>query len=122
MTLPNSIDIEEKLAQIDAYWTPHIVAELNGQYVKLAKLKGEFIWHSHEQEDEMFLVIKGNLQIKFRTHQIVIGPGQFAVVPKGIEHLPIAEEEVHVMLFEPMSTLNTGDKVEARTKTDLKKI
>ncbi len=98
------------------------MGELNGQHVKLAKLKGEFIWHSHENEDEMFLVIKGTLQMKFRDREEVLNPGEFIVVPRGVEHCPVAEEEVEVMLFEPASTVNTGEERNERTVTDLEQL
>lgn len=109
------IDLSEKLSLFNEYWQPKIVGELNGQYVKLAKLKGEFLWHSHENEDEMFMVIKGKLTIKLKDRDIVLSEGQFFIIPRGVEHLPVADEEVHVMLFEPQSVLNTGDKKNERT-------
>ncbi len=99
----------KKFAKFNDYWSPKIVGELNDSYVKLAKLKGEFVWHKHDNEDEMFLVIKGNLTIKLRDRDIHLQPGEFTIIPKGVEHLPIAKEEVHVMLLEPKTTLNTGD-------------
>jgi mannose-6-phosphate isomerase-like protein (cupin superfamily) len=111
-----TINISEKLDQIDDYWHPRLVAELNGQHVRLAKLKGEFVWHQHDSEDEMFLVIRGHLKIALRDKTIVIGEGEFVVIPRGVEHKPIAEVEVHVMLFEPAETLNTGDKVNDLTR------
>lgn len=91
------------------YWKPAIVGELNGQYIKLAKLKGEFCWHKHNYEDEMFLVLKGILIIKLRNSEIILKEGEFTIIPKGVEHLPIAEEEVEVLLFEPKTTINTGN-------------
>lgn len=103
------INIEEKLSLFNDYWNPRIVAELNGQHVKLAKLKGEFIWHKHENEDELFFVINGCLKILFRDKEVSINKNEFLIVPKGVEHKPIAEEEVSVMLFEPVATVNTGD-------------
>ena len=109
------VDLSEKLSLFNEYWQPKIVGELNGQYVKLAKLKGEFLWHSHENEDEMFMVIKGKLTIKLKDRDIVLSEGQFFIIPRGVEHLPVADEEVHVMLFEPQSVLNTGDKKNERT-------
>ncbi len=105
----NEVNIEEKLALSREYWSPKIVGELNGQHVKLVKLHGEFVWHHHEQEDELFLVVKGWLRIDFRDRQVWIERGEFIIVPRGVEHRPVAEEEVHVMLFEPASTLNTGN-------------
>ena len=118
----NTVNIAEKLSLFNDHWSPHIVGELNGQQVKLAKLKGEFIWHSHENEDEMFLVIKGLLQMKFRDRDEIIRPGEFIIVPRGVEHCPVAEEEVEVMLFEPASTVNTGEERNDRTVTDLKQL
>ena len=103
------IDIQEKLSQFKEHWTPKIIAELNGQYVKLAKIKGPFVWHSHEEEDELFYVVKGTLTMEFREGTETITEGQCIVVPKGVEHRPIADEEVHILLFEPKSTLNTGN-------------
>lgn len=105
----NVVNIKEKFAKFSEYWTPKIAAELNGQQIKFAKLKGEFFWHFHENEDELFLVIKGKLIIRLREQDITINEGEFFIVPKGVEHLPIAEEECHVMLIEPASTLNTGN-------------
>jgi mannose-6-phosphate isomerase-like protein (cupin superfamily) len=96
--------------------------ELNGQYVKLAKFKGEFIWHKHDNEDELFYVLEGSFNMEFRDKTVVINKNEFIIVPKGIEHRPVAEEEVSVMLFEPKSTLNTGDKLNERTKTELETI
>jgi mannose-6-phosphate isomerase-like protein (cupin superfamily) len=103
------IKLTEKLAQFDDYWSPKIVGELNGQHVKLAKLKGGFVWHHHEHEDELFYVIKGSLVIQFRDKDVTLNPGEFLIIPRGVEHRPIATEEVHVMLFEPATTLNTGN-------------
>ena len=115
----NKVNFREKLALFTDYWSPKIVGELNDNHLKLAKLKGEFIWHRHEHEDEMFLVIKGKLLIKFRDREIWLEEGEFIVVPKGVEHLPIAEEEVHVLLMEPKSTLNTGNLKNERTVAEL---
>ncbi len=112
---PEKINLSSAFAQFTDHWSPKIVAELNGQHVKLAKLKGEFIWHQHENEDELFLVVKGRLTIRLRDRDIHLNEGEFLVVPHGVEHLPIAEEECHVMLFEPASTLNTGNVESERT-------
>ena len=103
------IDLVEKFSLFADVWHPRIVGELNDSYVKLARLKGEFVWHRHENEDELFFVIKGTLVIKLRDRDLTIREGQFVVIPKGAEHLPVAEEEVLVMLLEPKSTVNTGD-------------
>jgi mannose-6-phosphate isomerase-like protein (cupin superfamily) len=112
-------NLAEKFDLFQEHWSPKIVAELNGQYVKLAKLQGEFVWHQHEAEDEMFLVVKGRLVIKLREDDVVLEEGEFLVVPRGMEHCPAAEEEAHVLLFEPQSTAHTGDVHSERTVTAL---
>ena len=111
----DKVNIKDKFSQFDEHWQPKIVGELNGQYVKLAKLKGEFVWHQHESEDEMFMVIKGQLLIKLRDRDVTLNPGEFFIIPHGVDHIPIAEEEVQVMLFEPKSVINTGDVQDERT-------
>jgi len=98
-----------KLSQIREFWDPHIVEGLNGQLIKLAKVKGQFIWHRHQNEDELFLVLKGVLRLEFRDGSVTLNPGELFVVPRGVEHRPVAEDEVHLLLFEPATTLNTGD-------------
>ena len=113
------INLNQKLALFSDYWNPRIVGELNGQHVKLAKIKGEFIWHSHEHEDELFYVVKGILKIEFRDKTVELKQGDMIIVPKGVEHKPSAEEEVHVMLFEPASTINTGNIENERTRKEL---
>ena len=113
------INLTEKFTLIDKHWDPKIVGELNHQHIKLAKLKGEFVWHTHEQEDEFFMVIKGHLTIKLRTGDIELEEGEFYIVPKGVEHLPVAKEEAHVMMFEPILTVNTGNIESDRTILDL---
>jgi len=118
----NKVDLKEKLSLFNEHWKPKIVGELNGQYVKLAKLKGEFVWHKHENEDELFMVIKGKLKIKLRNNEVDLEEGQFFIIPRGVEHLPFAEEEVHVMLFEPKTVLNTGDKKNERTVEKIEKL
>lgn len=118
----NKVNLAEKYSQFNEYWSPKIVGELNGQQVKLAKLKGEFIWHKHDKEDELFMVVKGNLKIEFREKTVELKENELLVVPKGVEHKPVADEEVWVMLFEPASTINTGDVVNERTKTELETI
>ena len=111
------VNISEKFGMFAEQWSPKIVGELNGQYVKLAKLQGEFVWHSHADEDELFLVFKGVLTMHFRDKTVRVNPGEFLVVPRGVEHLPVVEdEEVHLMLFEPKETLHTGEV--AHEKTD----
>ena len=103
------INLAEKFSRIQEYWKPYIAGELNGQLVKLDKLKGEFVWHHHENEDEMFLVVKGHFRIEFRDKTVSLEEGEFIVVPRGVEHKPVAEEEAWILLFEPASTLNTGN-------------
>ena len=118
----DKVNLAEKLSMFSDHWNPHVVGELNGQYVKLAKLKGEFVWHKHDQEDELFYVVSGNLRLEFRDKVVLLGPGEFIIVPRGVEHRPVAEEEVSVMLFEPKGTLNTGDTVNELTRENLTKI
>ena len=105
----SAINFEQKFELIDEYWSPKIVAELNGQYVKLAKFKGEFVWHSHEHEDEYFQVFKGQIEIHLRDQIVTVPQGGCYVVPKGVEHKPVAHGEAHVLMFEPMSTEQSGD-------------
>lgn len=114
----NTINLADKLAQIDEHWSPRIAGELNDSYVKLAKLKGEFVWHQHADEDELFYVVKGRLCIKLRDRDLWIGEGEFAIIPRGVEHKPVAEEEVHVMLLEPKTTVNTGNVQSDMTVTE----
>ena len=116
------INVLEKFALFGDYWNPRVAGELNGQQVKLAKLKGEFVWHHHEAEDELFYVVKGRLVMELRDKIIVLEEGEMLVVPRGVEHKPVAEEEVWVLLFEPASTLNTGNVEDVRTKKELEKI
>jgi len=116
------VKLSEKLALFQDHWNPRIVGELNGQHVKLAKLKGEFVWHRHELEDELFYVLSGQLKMEFRDRIIDLNEGEFLIVPKGLEHRPVAAEEVSVLLFEPASTLNTGDVYNERTREQLQKI
>ena len=118
----DKVSIGEKLGQISEYWKPHIVAEVNDHYVKLVKVKGEFVWHHHEKEDEMFLVVKGKFRMDFRDKAVWVEEGGFIVVPRGVEHRPVAEEEAHILLFEPSSTLNTGNIRNERTVMKPKKI
>ena len=115
----NKVIIQEKLQSFTDHWNPRIIGELNGQQVKIAKLQGEFIWHQHVHEDEMFMVISGILKMEFRDRTEFIHPNEFIIVPKGIEHKPSAETEVAILLFEPASTINTGDQDSERTKKDL---
>ena len=116
------VNINQKLLLFNEYWSPKIVGKLNGQYVKLVKFKGEFVWHKHENEDELFLVIKGKFKMEFRDKTLELNENEFIVVPKGVEHKPVAEEEVSVMLFEPKTTLNTGNIKNELTKPNLQQI
>ncbi len=116
------IVLAEKFNLFTEHWSPKIVAELNDSYIKLAKLKGEFVWHHHDEEEELFFVVKGTLLIKFRNKEVLLNEGECIVIPKGVEHLPVADEEVHVMLIEPKTTLNTGNVVNERTVKALNKI
>jgi mannose-6-phosphate isomerase-like protein (cupin superfamily) len=109
------VNLKEKLAQFSEQWSPKIVGEVNDSHVKLVKLSGEFVWHHHDGEDEMFLVLQGRLRMRTREGDLSIGPGEFVIVPRGVEHLPVAETETHVLLFEPRTTLNTGNLVNDRT-------
>jgi mannose-6-phosphate isomerase-like protein (cupin superfamily) len=99
----------ERLTQIKEHWQPHIIAEVNGTAAKLVKAKGEFVWHKHDQEDELFLILKGELRINFRDHELLLKQGDYVMIPHGVEHQPVARQEVHLLLIEPASTLNTGD-------------
>jgi Mannose-6-phosphate isomerase len=116
------ININEKLDTFSEYWSPKIVGDINESYVKLVKLKGEFVWHMHENEDEMFMVIKGRMVIKLCTEDIILNEGELFIIPRGAEHMPVAEDEVHVMLLEPKTTLNTGNVKNERTVEILDKI
>ena len=117
-----SVNLAAKFRLFDEYWSPKIVGELNDAYVKLVKVKGEFVWHHHETEDELFFVVKGRLLLKFRDRDVWVEEGEFVIVPRGVEHLPVAAEETHVMLLEPKSTLNTGNVRNERTVSDLDRI
>ena len=114
----DAVNLRDKFNLFDEFWSPRIAGELNDSYVKLAKLRGEFIWHHHDDEDELFLVVKGRLLIKLRDRDIWLEEGEFLIIPKGVEHKPVAEEEVHVVLIEPKSTVNTGDVESERTVSD----
>ena len=117
-----TVNLKEKLSRVKEYWSPKIIGELNDSYVKVVKLQGEFVWHHHDHEDEMFLVVTGNLRMRFRDREEIIKPGEFIIVPKGVEHLPVADEEVHIVLFEPKTTLNTGNIRSERTHAELERI
>lgn len=116
------VNLIDKLALFTDYWNPRIVGELNGQQVKLVKFKGEFVWHKHEEEDEMFLVLEGSFNMELRDKTILLKKGEFLVVPRGVEHRPVAHTEVAIMLFEPAGTINTGDKPGQHTKINLQKL
>ena len=116
------VNLSEKLAQFSDQWKPKIVGELNGQHVKLAKILGEFIWHKHDHEDELFLVVKGRFRMEFRDRHVWLEEGEILIVPRGVEHRPVAEEETHILMFEPASTLNTGNVQNERTVAHLDRI
>lgn len=108
------VNLAQKFSVFSDHWSPKIVGELNDSYIKLAKVKGEFLWHAHEHEDELFLVVKGRLLIKLRDRDLWLNEGEFVVIPKGVEYLPVAEEEVHIVLLEPKATRHTGDVASER--------
>ena len=116
------VNIADKFHQIKDHWNPRIVGELNQQYVKLVRFQGEFVWHQHEQEDEMFLVVAGSFRMELRDKTLELGPGEFVIIPRGVEHRPVAVEEAQVMLFEPATTLNTGDQVNQLTRRELERL
>ena len=116
------VNLHEKFGLFHDHWSPKIAGELNDCYVKLVKLQGEFVWHHHENEDELFLVVQGMMTIQLRDVAVELGPGEFVIVPKGVEHMPVATEEAHVLLLEPKSTLNTGNVQSERTVADLARV
>lgn len=116
------VNLTEMFGRFADHWSPKVVGQVNDSQVKLTKLKGEFVWHHHETEDELFLVVKGKLRLKLRDQELVLGPGEFAIIPHGVEHLPIADEETHVLLFEPNTTLNTGNIRNERTVARLDRL
>ena len=116
------VNLRQKLAQFADWWSPKIVGELNGQQVKLVKFRGEFVWHHHDHEDELFLVVQGRFRMEFRDRHVWLEEGEFLIVPRGVEHRPVAEEEAHVLLFEPASTLNTGNVRNERTRERLERL
>ena len=118
----HTINLAEKLSRFTAHWTPRVVAELNGQQVKVAKIKGTFDWHHHEHEDELFMVVRGRFRLEFRDHAVDVGEGELVVVPRGVEHRPVADEECHIVLFEPAGTRNTGNLVNERTRDELERL
>ncbi len=118
----DKVNLAQKLTLFSDHWSPKIVGELNRQHVKLAKLKGEFVWHKHDNEDELFFVIKGSFKMEYRDKTIFVNENEFLIVPKGVEHRPVADEEVSIMLFEPATTSNTGDTEGELTKYELERI
>jgi mannose-6-phosphate isomerase-like protein (cupin superfamily) len=120
--IPEKVNLPEKFGMFADHWSPRIVGEVNDSHVKLVKLQGEFVWHRHEQEDELFLVVKGRITIRFRDGDVPLEENEFLIVPKGVEHMPVSEEEAWVLLFEPKGTLNTGDVENERTVSNLERI
>jgi mannose-6-phosphate isomerase-like protein (cupin superfamily) len=118
----DKVNLLEKFGKFQEHWKPRIAGEVNDSLVKLVKFQGEFLWHHHEQEDEMFLVVKGRITMRFRDRDVVVGENEFIVVPRGVEHMPVAEQEAWVMLFEPRTTLNTGNVTSERTVPDLERV
>jgi len=118
----DKINLREKFAHFREQWSPKIVGELNGQCVKLVKFQGPFVWHHHDHEDELFLVVKGRFRMEYRDRQVWLEEGEFLIVPRGVEHRPVADEEAHVLLFEPAATLNTGNVRNERTLERLERI
>ena len=116
------VNLKDKFALFQEHWQPRIAGEVNDAYIKLVKFKGEFLWHKHDAEDELFLVVKGNMTIKLRDRDLRLAEGEFVIIPRGVEHMPVAEEEVEVVLIEPKTTLNTGDKLSERTLPELARI
>jgi mannose-6-phosphate isomerase-like protein (cupin superfamily) len=117
-----TINLNEKFGLFSDHWSPKILGEVNDCAIKAVKLKGEFVWHHHDNEDELFFVVKGTLRLKFRDHEAVVREGEFVIVPRGVEHLPVADEETHLLLIEPKTTLNTGNIQNERTVTQLESI
>jgi mannose-6-phosphate isomerase-like protein (cupin superfamily) len=116
------VNLREKLSLFTEHWSPRIVGELNGQLVKLVKFQGPFVWHHHDNEDELFLVVKGRFRMELRDRNVDLEEGEFFIVPRGVEHRPVADEETHILLFEPASTLNTGNVENERTLHELQRI
>ena len=118
----DKVNLAQTFARFAGHWSPKVVGELNGQQVKLVKLLGEFVWHKHDHEDELFLVVKGRFRMEFRDRHVWLGEGEFLIVPRGVEHRPVADEEAHVLLFEPATALNTGDVRDERTVVEPERI
>jgi mannose-6-phosphate isomerase-like protein (cupin superfamily) len=117
-----TVNLSKKFAQFSDHWNPRIIGEVNDCFLKAVKFKGDFVWHHHENEDEMFLVVKGTLRMKFRDREAIVREGEFIIVPRGVEHCPTADEEIQVVLIEPKSTLNTGNVINERTVPELQRI
>jgi len=118
----HTVNLAEKFHQFGDYWSPRVIGAVNEFHVKAVKIRGEFVWHHHEHEDELFLVVKGTLRMRFRDHEETVREGEFLIVPHGVEHMPVAEEEVHIILLEPETTLNTGNVTNERTVRQLQQI
>ena len=118
----HSVNLAEKFSKFQDYWNPRVIGEVNDCHVKAVKLKGEFLWHHHDNEEELFLVVKGMLRMRFRSHEAIVHEGEFVIVPRGVEHLPVADEEVHIILWEPKTTLNTGNVTNERTVRQLERL
>lgn len=119
---PDKVNLMEKFSTFNEAWSPRVAGELNGQQVRLVRLRGEFVWHHHDAEDELFYVVEGVMRMEFRTHEVLVEAGEFIIVPRGVEHRPVADTEALVMLFEPATTLNTGNLRNERTHDDLDEI
>jgi mannose-6-phosphate isomerase-like protein (cupin superfamily) len=117
-----TVNLKDKFGKFQDYWNPRVIGEVNDCHIKAVKLMGEFIWHHHDNEDELFLVVKGTLRMKFRNREAVVREGEFVIVPRGVEHCPVADEEVHIVLIEPRTTLNTGNIQNERTVSQLERI
>ncbi len=122
MAAVEKVNLADKLSLFNDYWSPKIVGDLNESHVKLVKVKGEFVWHHHDQEDELFLILKGKLVIRLQDGDVELSEGEFVIIPHGVEHQPVAQEEVHLLLLEPKTTLNTGNVRGERTVTDLQRL
>jgi mannose-6-phosphate isomerase-like protein (cupin superfamily) len=118
----NAINLRQKFASFSEYWKPKIIGEVNDCVLKAVKFQGEFLWHHHEHEDELFYVVKGTLRMKFGDRETIVREGEFVIVPRGVEHMPVADEEAHILLIEPKSTLNTGNVTNERTVATLQRI
>jgi mannose-6-phosphate isomerase-like protein (cupin superfamily) len=116
------VNLSDKFRLFEEHWSPKIAGEVNDSYVKLVKFQGDFVWHKHDEEDEMFLVVKGSIVIRLRDGDVRLGEGEFVIIPRGVEHMPVAEEEAHVLLFEPKTVLNTGDVRNERTREVLGRV